>query len=172
MRISVLLLLGCLGCCLSYRWTAADELRSPRRLAPWVMTVIPPEPKESETFSGPRELVEIVHGMDDLDWTPNYAAKSETLREMAKEVVFRRSIWQLEFSFKPLRMTHVELPSARGARQRELVWYLVYKVKNTGYHLRPEAQEDRWGHKTFTSEAVDYPVRFFPKLVLRSAGSD
>ena len=50
-----------------------------RKLAPGVMIQVVPEIDNAETFTGPRELVEIVHGYPELNWQPNYSAKSETL---------------------------------------------------------------------------------------------
>jgi hypothetical protein len=150
--------------------TSAQEPPAPRKLAPGVMTVIPPDRNVAETFSGPRELVEIVQGMDGIEWQPNFAPQSETLVELAKQVVFRRPVWHLEFAFKPLRMTYVDLPRPDGKLERKLIWYLVYKVKNTGYHMNPTAEEDQWGHKSYTSQPVNYTVRFFPQFVLECFG--
>jgi hypothetical protein len=50
----------------------------------------------------------------------------------------RRTIWNLEFSFKPMRMIQVDVPQASGRMQRKLVWYMVYRVRNLGNHLTPK----------------------------------
>ena len=54
---------------------------------------------------------------------------------MSADVKFRRDIWCLEFSFKPLRMIEVDVPTL--GRHANLVWYLVYRVRNTGQVLKP-----------------------------------
>ena len=55
-----------------------------------------------------------------------------------------------------------------GKMRRTLVWYLVYRVKNTGYHMSPLAKPDRWGHKTYDAQRVNHSIRFFPQFVLES----
>jgi len=139
-------------------------------LAPGVMTVIPPAPENAETETGPVPIVELVSGMPDLDWTPHFDPKSNTLREMAKRVIYRRRIWCLEFSFKPLRMIEVDVPQPNGKMQRKLIWYLVYRVRNDGYDLDPKGISDPSGGEVFKVEddVTIEPLRFFPHFVLRS----
>ena len=139
----------------------------PRKLAPGVLTIISAHGREQETFSGPQPIVELVADLPD-DWTPHSAPKSQTLAEMAKRVIFRREVWQLEFAFKPVRMIHVDLPQRDGRMQRKLVWYLIYRVKNTGHHANPAPREDEWGHKIFETQHVNHPIRFAPRFILES----
>jgi hypothetical protein len=139
---------------------------SPRLLAPGVLTVIPPDRQEADTFSGPREMVELVHGVAGLSWKPNYAPESDTLAELASRVIFRRPVWCLEFSFMPLRMTTVALPQPDGQMADTRVWYLVYRVRNTGFHIRPAAKPDPFGNELYELELVNHTIRFFPRLVL------
>ena len=146
--------------------SAAD---TPRVLAPGVLTVVPPSQENEETFSGPRPLTEIVNGLPGLDWTPNYTAKSETLLEKSRVVVFRRPVWNLEFAFKPMRLIQADVIQPTGKMQRKLIWYIVYRITNRGHALRPKGSEDQWGHVTYDSERVNYQTRrFFPQLVLAS----
>jgi hypothetical protein len=146
----------------------ADATKS-RPLAPGVLTVIAPAGQASETFSGPRPIVEITTGIPDLDWTPNYEPKSTTLLERAKSVTFRHPIWNLEFAFKPLRMIDIDVPQPSGKMQRKTVWYMVYRVKNTGYDLNPVPVQEQLGKKSFDIERVNFPtLRFFPHFVLES----
>jgi hypothetical protein len=92
-------------------------------------------------------------------------SESRTLYGMSEGVKFRRDIWCLEFSFKPLRMLHVDVPQANGKMQRKLVWYMVYKVKNTGQVLVPHEEPDG----TFTTTmGPGGPVRFIPQFVLQA----
>jgi hypothetical protein len=132
------------------------------------MTVIDPDRQEADTVSGPRQMVEILAGVDGLDWQPHFSPKARTLGEMAKQTIYRREVWCLEFSFKPLRMLHVEVPQPDGRIDRELVWYLVYQVRNTGFHLNPSPKPDRWGHPLYETTQVNHSVRFFPRFVLES----
>ena len=137
-----------------------------------VLTVIRPDPETEETFSGPRELPDVVRGIPNLEWTPHYEADSRTLLEMARSVIYRRTIWNLEFAFKPLRMIYVDVPQADGTMQRKLVWYLVYRVKNNGYHLRPAPQKDDFGNETYGPSHVNHTIRFFPQFLLKDHERD
>jgi hypothetical protein len=83
---------------------------------------------------------------------------------MATKTVFRRDVWCLEFTFKPVRMMWVDVPQSSGKMERKLVWYLIYHVKNTGGHLSPTRQADG----TYVVEPADRDVRFFPMFVLQS----
>src|SRR4051812_10033812 len=66
-----------------------------------VLKVIQPAPLEGETFTDPYELHEIRKGLAGLDYTPNFEPKAQTVYERAKDATLRRSVWALEFSFKP-----------------------------------------------------------------------
>lgn len=140
-----------------------------RPLAPGVLTVIPTAEEAGETANGPVPIVEIVKGIPDLDWTPNYEAKTQTLLEKAKSVTFHHAIWNLEFAFKPLRMIEIEIPQPSGRMQRKQIYYLVYRVKNAGYDLNPVAKEGVPGLKTHDVERVNFAYRtFIPHFVLES----
>ena len=124
-----------------------------RRLAEGVETTIPVDPQASETFSAifprtprHREVVEILRGgVPGLRWTPNYYPRSETLEGynpqsgrlegIAANTVYRRQVWNLEFTFKPLRMMWIDIPQPSGKMAKKLVWYLVFRVKNRGDSL-------------------------------------
>ena len=128
-------------------------------------------PAKTKRITGPVPIVEIVSGMSDLEWSPNYSANSETLLGQARNVVFRRPVWCLEFAFKPLRMIDVDIPQSSGKMQRKRLWYLVYRVKNNGYDLNPAGSPDRWGQTLFAIEEVNFPTRrFFPQFVLQKPG--
>lgn len=152
-----------------------------RRLAPGVVTTIASTPQDEEMFSGPRPLVEVPIAIPGLDYKPNLNPKSDTIFERAKISTLRRTIWNLEFSFKPLRMVEVEMPQANGRMQRKLIWYMVYKVKNKGGHYKPleKVEEFREGlvHTTYTKELTNTitifgkqtdELRFFPQFVLEA----
>lgn len=135
--------------------------------APGVLTTIDPHVEHEDTVSV-HDIVEL-RGNKQLDRVPKLDTKSRTLYEMAEGVTFRRTVWCLELSFKPMRMLEVDIPQPTGKMQRKLVWYLVYRVRNTGVGLAPIEQEDG----TFTSEPrVTDEVRFIPQFVLSSQDRD
>jgi len=165
--------IAAIALCLLARPCIAQDDPEIRELAEGVLTTIPLSAEDGETLTGPIPLVEVVNGIPDLDWTPNYAPKTRTLFEKAKHVTFRRPIWELELSFKPLRMVWVDIPQPTGKMQRKLIWYLVYRVSNRGLSRRPKAVPDDLGQETFEIERVNYQTRrFFPHFVLESLEYD
>jgi hypothetical protein len=140
-----------------------------RPLAPGVLTVIPPDSQYEETHSGPMALVEIVKGLPELDWQPNFEAKSRTVLERSRVVVLRRQVWNLEFAFKPVRTIQVDVPQPTTKMQKKLIWYMVYRVRYLGSDMVPEAVKDAWGHEIFDAKPVTQEGRFFfPQFVLAS----
>jgi hypothetical protein len=134
-----------------------------RQLAPGVEITIPASLEEAETVSK-ADVVEILHGIPGLDWSPKYAPETRTLKALATGTEFRRTIWCLEFTFKPVRTIWVDVPQANGKMQRTLVWYMIYHVRNPGGALRPTKNDEG----VVTIEPVDREVRFFPQFVLES----
>lgn len=84
--------------------------------------------------------------------------------DWAKQKVFRRDIWALQFQFKPIRYVWVDIPQPSGAMKRTLVRYLVYSVTNPGKTAHPVVAADG----TATLEPVDKPVHFAPQFLLAS----
>lgn len=118
-----------------------------RPLAPGVLKTISPERQDEEYFSR-HDIVELLKVNPDFDW--------------AKDIRFDHPIWDLEFTFKPMRMIKVDVPEPSGRLQRKLIWYLVYNVKNLG----PDPVDFRpW----FVLETLDgkkrYPDRVIPVAV-------
>jgi hypothetical protein len=142
---------------------AAQPPAGYRALAPGVEITIPPDPQEEETVTK-ADLVEILHGIPGLKWTPKYSPETRTLEQMATGTEFRREIWCLEFTFKPVRTIWVDVPQASGQMQRKLIWYMVYHVRNTGNNMRPVKQDDG----TVLIEPAEREIRFFPQFVLES----
>ena len=145
---------------------AVGSLAAPpaeRQLAPGVLTTIAPNFEPDDTVST-HDIMEI-RANPALQWNPEFLAATDTLYGMADKVKFRRDVYCLEFSFKPLRMIEVDVPVASGGTERKLVWYLVYRVRNTGQVLKPVEGEDG----VFTAElGKGGPVRFMPQFVLES----
>lgn len=171
--VSALSFVGLLGVLLSSAAWSQDRLANVRLpatdggpfrvLAPGVEVTIPPVRQEDETVST-HDMVEILRGIPGLDWQPKLSPETQTLRDMATATVFRRNVWCLEFTFKPVRMMWVDVPQPGGKMERKLIWYLIYHVKNTGNHLKPVVTDE----ETYGVEPVDFPVRFFPTFVLES----
>jgi len=134
-----------------------------RKLAPGIMTHIPADVEPGAVMST-HPVVELAALESKLARTPNFAPPTQTLLERSKRVKFRRTIKNLDFSFKPLRMIEVDIPQPSGKMQRKLVWYLVYRVTNPGGHLKPSISEGG----VVSSQAVDTSLRFVPQFVLRS----
>lgn len=134
-----------------------------RPLAPGVLTTIPPSLEPDDTVST-HDVIEL-KANPDLNWKPEFMAANETLAGMASEVKFRRDIYCLEFSFKPLRMVDVDIPTASGSSEHKLVYYLLYRIRNTGQTLQPvEGKDGVYG----TQPGKGGPVRFLPQFIMES----
>jgi hypothetical protein len=170
---------------------AAQPEAAPIEFAPGILTTIDPAPQNEEMFSGPRPLVEVPIAIEGLEYDPKLNPKAATVFERAKNVTLRRTIWNLEFSFKPLRMMYVDIPQPSGKMQRKLVWYMVYRVRNMGSHIKPKplvetvertsAAEPNLVHTTYEAEKTNEvelfgrlttDLRFFPHFVLASSEYD
>ncbi len=163
-----LALVGVLGLVVSHPAVVVGEGPTVRgRFAPGVLTTIAPEVTREDLVEV-HDMIEL-RANPQLEREPNASTKSRTLYEMAKSVSFRRDAWCLELSFKPLRMIYVDIPQPSGKMQRKLIWYLVYRVRNTGVGLSPQQQEDR----TFTAvEKSIESLQFIPQFVLTSQDRD
>ena len=64
----------------------------------------------------------------DLQWSPEEHEVSKTLHSKAQDVLFRRGVWQLQFTHKPLRLIEVDIPQPDGKMKRKVV--LVYGLPN------------------------------------------
>jgi hypothetical protein len=138
---------------------AAPSAKSPYRpLAPGVMITIDPMRELRETIDR-HDAVELLAVNPKLSW--------------AKDVAFRRDVWALEFKFKPVRITYVDIPQPSGRMQRKPIWYMVYSVTNTGQVLHP-VEDVELSYETaekkllFRVDAVDRPVRFLPEFLIEA----
>jgi hypothetical protein len=136
-----------------------------------VLTVIPPEPLTEESSQGPIGLP----GVTKLNWKPNYTPAVDTLAARSAHVVLRHNVWNLEFSFKPLRMVYVDVPQPSGKMQRKLIWYMVYRVRNLGGHITPVQGADKTYKPGIADQVLNIgaetpsgSIRFFPYFVLES----
>jgi hypothetical protein len=127
------------------------------------MTTIAPSFSPDETVST-HDLLEL-RSNPALEWKPEFLTSTDTLYGMADKAKFRRDIYCLEFAFKPIRMMEVSVPLASGGTTHKLVWYLVYRVRNTGQLLKPVQGADG---VYSTQMAKGGPIRFLPQFVLES----
>jgi hypothetical protein len=137
--------------------------------APGVLTTIAPDVDREDAIAV-HDIVEL-RANPQLAWTPSSTTKSRTLYEMANDAVFVNDVWCLEFTFKPMRMIAVDVPLPNGRLQRKLIWYMVYRVRNTGAGITGQVQPDG---TYLTADKPTDAVRFLPELTLvshdRSAG--
>jgi len=162
---SIRLLLSVLLLAVLFGTVSAQQVDSSAgpQFAPGVLTTIAPDIASQDTVSV-HDIVEL-RALAELQREPMTDTKSRTLYEMAEAVAFRRNVWCLELAFKPLRMLAVDIPQPSGRMQRKLVWYLVYRVRNTGAGLAPQTQAD--GTFLAVKSATD-SIRFYPQFVLTS----
>ena len=144
------------------------QLTSPyRRLAPGVESTIPPD-VEPEEIVMHHPMTSLLANAE-LEWEPNFWPQSRTLRGMAETADFYREAWGLQFSFKPLRMIEVDIPQSSGRVQRKRIWYMVYRVTNTGARLAPVEADDG----IIRAEPTEpQPVTFYPQFILESHDRD
>lgn len=134
---------------------------------PGVLTVVEPTLDRLDAISL-HDVVEL-RANKNLAWDPYSTTNSRTLYEMAKDAPYPQQVWCLEFAFKPLRMIEVDVPASDGRLQRKLIWYMVYRVRNTGAGLKPEVQPDG----SFVTEAASTePIRFRGQFTLVSQDRD
>lgn len=151
------LILALLGLACSSFWLCDARAQAPassapaggqfRKLAPGVEKTITPDRQDDEAYSR-HDVVELLKVNPGFDW--------------AKDVRFNHPVWDLEFTFKPMRMIETDVPDETGRLRRKLVWYLVYRVKNMG----PDPVDfNPW----FVLESADgkkrYPDRLIPVAI-------
>jgi hypothetical protein len=140
-----------------------DAPRGAYDFAPGVLTVIEPDVDREDAIAV-HDIVEL-RANPQLAWTPSSTTKSRTLYEMTGDAVFVNDVWCLEFTFKPMRMITVDVPQPSGQPERKLIWYMVYRVRNTGAGLTGQVQPD--GSYVTANKGVE-PVRFIPEFTLVS----
>ena len=148
------------------------------QFAPGVVTVIPGSINPEETFDGPLTLEPFLTSYPQIvfseasghpDSKPHFDPRTRTLVDRAKEVIYRRTVFCFEFSFKPLRHMYIDIPRPDGRMQRKLVWYMVYRVRYRGRDFRPAADKIAGDDVYERMETVRVDKRkFFPMFLLRN----
>lgn len=162
--------LGLLGCLLCLASTVAGQTPTPgnsRPLADGILRVVAAEPDPAATVDKPVTLPELAAAAGQLDWKPSSLPATETLKAALDRAALRRSVWQLEFGYKPLRTIRVNLKQPDGKVRSTVVWYLVYYVRNAGGGLNLEREApDPAGLQKVTLKPGSGPVRFLPSFTL------
>ena len=141
----------------------------PRVFAPGVLKTIPTELNPRDTISLPIQMP----GINAPNWTPNQYPVADTLFGKSRQVtLYRDPVWELEFSFLPLRQEKIKLPSPAGGLKGSDVWYLVVRVRNTGSAMTYKDVTQPGGDKVIRRLQYDKPVDpasidFMPRFVLR-----
>ncbi|MFI4876986.1 MAG: hypothetical protein ACIALR_16655 [Blastopirellula sp. JB062] len=152
---------------------AKNPHNPPRRLfSEGVMTTIPTDLRAEETFTGPEPIMEIIQGAQGLDWQPETLPVTRTLKAMADKVIYRRNIWGLQLSFKPIRMIEVDVPQPTGKMQRKTLWYMVFCIRNMGDPLEAKPTKSDTGDTIYEATRASgstAPIRFFPRFILESS---
>ena len=99
-----------------------------RTFAPGVERVIEPEFKldgKGNKIVARHDFVEI------LSANPAYGERPTTRGAApAKNVRFEQTVQALQFSFKPLRLVKVDIPTPNDRMEQKLVWYMIFHVTN------------------------------------------
>lgn len=134
-----------------------------RQVISGVFKTVPADIKADDATSS-HDVIELLTSGTNIGWKPKLHPNSRTLKELATDTTFRRTIFGLELTFKAPRMIWVDVPLPGGKMQRKLIWYLLYKVKNNGGQVTTVPQPDG----TYKVEKLDEPVTFEPQFVLES----
>ena len=134
-----------------------------RATAPGVEVTVPVENDVAATFSR-HDMVEVLA----VDPTFGQRPASGELA-IAKDVVFEHEIYMLEITIKPMRMIFVDIPTTEGRFDRKQIWYLLYRIKNTGKVWKHSFAE---GIAKSVEAASDKPIRFIPRITLERWNSD
>jgi hypothetical protein len=129
------------------------EPAQPRKLAPGVEQTIPVDNRPTDVISR-HDLVEILAESPSFGVAPNTSSASP-----AKGVRFVQDVRGLNFSFKPLRMIQVDVPTPSGRMQRKLVWYMVFHVTN------PSSDKPFKFAPQFWLDDLDKHVTYSEKLI-------
>ena len=117
--------------------TFAQPAKKQRKLGAGVLKVIPPEilPEETRTY------LPTIKGFNSDAFKPETSPITTTINAQTKNIVLRREIGCLEFSFTSLQIKVIEVPQPSGKMQRKTIWYLPYRIRNLGKHYSPQGMD-------------------------------
>ncbi len=130
------------ACCVAALFTTSAQAQ--KSFAPGVLKVIKPVISGRDAHSLPMALPgisqEYIDQADKTQW--NTIDDTDTLRGQTRSVIFHRDVWQHEFSFLPLRQLNVTASNLSGDLKAKSIWYMVFRVRNTGTNVSHELIED------------------------------
>ena len=145
------------------------QTKNPRPLARGVLKTIPEDLNPRDMFSLPKPLLDLKATKYQTSTVPY----RKTLHGQSDRVVmFRDNVWQLEFSFIGLRQANLQIPDANGDIENRNVWYLIYRIRDTGKTMTFDQvkQHPEFDHIKFElkrGEAVPKAKRkFLPRFTL------
>lgn len=134
-----------------------DRVRGKAKpLATGVLQVIPPDLDARDSHSLPL----VLPGVNAKEYDPNFAAKKDTLYGSTRNIVFFRDVWNYEYAFLPLRQTSID-----GRN----VWYMIYRIRNTGATLTYEQVKEKFDHIKFDLRRNEKEIidkKFLPRFSL------
>lgn len=137
-----------------------------KKLAPGVLKVIPAIPNVRDSYSLPT----VLPGLNSSSFEGNFVSGRDTLHGQTRNIVFFRDVWQYEFAFLGLRQLCYKQNNEFGHKN---IWYMVYRVRNTGANLTyEEVKEDpRFTHLKAELKRDDSAYtrqeKFVPRFTLR-----
>jgi hypothetical protein len=148
---------------------SAYSQNQPRPFATGVLQTIPITLNPRDTHSLPIRLT----GVEAKAWKPATLPTDKTLEGKVQQVtLYRDPVWEYEFSFLPLRQETVGIPDQFGELNDVNVWYLVFRVRNTGASMsykdvKQSENSDHVVKKLQMNQPVDpAKVQFLPRFVL------
>jgi hypothetical protein len=161
---ATLICLGLASAC--WQSTAVAQTR---KLATGVLKTIPTEMDPRDTLSLPVAMP----GVETKSWKPQTIAVEKTLQGQSGQVqLFRDPVWEMEFSFLGLRQAKLKHPTADGQLGNKNVWYLVYRIRNTGKTLSYKKVKQNPGFDHIKRDLVKNApldsdqIDFLPRFVL------
>lgn len=158
-----------LGAVLTLVFVSGNVQAQSKRLAPGVLKVIQPAIDARDSYSLPLPL----DGLQTEQFSPNFAPLLDTLHGQSKQVIFYRDVWQYEFGFLGLRQARLNLRGPDGNFRYENVWYMVYRIRDTGSNVSYEQvqEEPRFGHikNEIKRDQQDFEIttKFVPHFYMR-----
>lgn len=162
----ILAFVGCVGAFVATEQNANAQKARP--LAPGVLKTIPIYQQAAEAFSLPMPMP----GLNATEYQPKTLSKEQTLHGQAHRVIlYRDNVWELEFSFIGLRQAKIKIPTAGGKLVEKNIWYLVYRIRNTGKTLtfakvKQNPEFDHVKHDLRYDQPIDKKIDFRPQFTL------
>ena len=147
----------------------AQEFKRPKPLAQGVLKTIPTELNPRDMFSFPMPLPDLKA----TKFEPKMVSNEDTLFGQSRRVIlFRDNVWQHEFAFTGLRQARLKVPTSDGRAVEKNIWYLVYRVRNTGQtmtfeQVKQNPEFDHLINDLRRGEKVsDDKIKFMPRFTL------